>query len=372
MHEIGHTLGLRHNFKASWFYGPTEIHDKNITGKNHIGSVMDYDPINLAPEGVEQGNYFPTEPGFYDIWAITFGYTPEMSEQERESLLAKSTRPELIFGTDDDAMGSPGRNTDPRNKRYDMSNDPITYTVQRIQTIDNKINELPQIFNEPGSTYSELKATFDSLIRDKGRFLESVAIQIGGVYSNRLVVGQDDNMTPFEVVPYSEQKRAMSVLNQELFANDAFSFNPEILKLLQSEKRAASYGNSDNDPKVHDLVLRMQLNSLGFILHPRVMKRLSDSSQYGNTYLPNEVLQDLFSGIFVPREAPNTFKMNLQSAYVDGLITAMNDDSYDEISRAAIFSSLVKIKNYTNSAYGSDMVKGHFDYLNWKINDALD
>ena len=101
-------------------------------------------------------------------------------------------------------------------------------------------------------------------------------------------------MTPFEVVPYSEQKRAMSVLNQELFANDAFSFNPEILKLLQSEKRAASYGNSDNDPKVHDLVLRMQLNSLGFILHPRVMKRLSDSSQYGNTYLPNEVLQDLF------------------------------------------------------------------------------
>ena len=247
-----------------------------------------------------------------------------------------------------------------------------TYTVQRIQTIDNKINELPQIFNEPGSTYSELKATFDSLIRDKGRFLESVAIQIGGVYSNRLVVGQDDNMTPFEVVPYSEQKRAMSVLNQELFANDAFSFNPEILKLLQSEKRAASYGNSDNDPKVHDLVLRMQLNSLGFILHPRVMKRLSDSSQYGNTYLPNEVLQDLFSGIFVPREAPNTFKMNLQSAYVDGLITAMNDDSYDEISRAAIFSSLVKIKNYTNSAYGSDMVKGHFDYLNWKINDALD
>ena len=102
------------------------------------------------------------------------------------------------------------------------------------------------------------------------------------------------------------------------------------------------------------------------------MKRLSDSSQYGNTYLPNEVLQDLLSGIFVPREAPNTFKMNLQSAYVDGLITAMNDDSYDEISKAAIFSSLIKIKNYTNSAYGSDMVKGHFNYLNWKINDALD
>ena len=333
---------------------------------------MDYDPINIAPEGVEQGNYFPTVPGFYDIWAITFGYTPDMTEEERNNLLAQSTKPELIFGTDDDAMGSPGRNTDPRNKRYDMSKDPITYTVQRIQTIDKKIAELPEIFDEPGSTYSELKGTFDSLVRDKGRFLESVAIQIGGVYSNRLVVGQDENMTPFEVVPYSEQKRAMEVLNTELFANDAFTFDPEILKLLQSEKRAASYGNSDNDPKIHDLVLRMQMSSLSFILHPRVMKRLTDSAQYGNEYLPNEVLEDIFNGIFVPREIPGTFKMNLQSAYVDGLIAAMDDGSYDEISRAAIFSSLNKIKNFTNSAYGNDMVKGHFDYLNWKINDALD
>ena len=372
MHEVGHTLGLRHNFKASWLYDAYEIHDKSITGKAHISSVMDYDPINIAPEGIKQGNFFPHGAGFYDIWAIAFGYTPEMSEQERNDLLAQSTKPELIFGTDDDAMGSPGRNTDPRNKRYDMSNDPITYSVQRIQTIDKKIAELPEIFNEPGSTYSELKGTFDSLVRDKGRFLESVAIQIGGVYSNRLVVGQDESMTPFEVVPYSEQKRAIEVLNAELFANDAFTFDPEILKLLQSEKRAASYGNSDDDPKIHDLVLRMQMSSLSFILHPRVMKRLSDSSQYGNEYLPNEVLEDIFKGIFVPREIPSTFKMNLQSAYVDGLIEAMSDGSYDEISRAAIFSSLNKIKNFTNSAYGNDMVKGHFSYLNWKINDALD
>ena len=95
-------------------------------------------------------------------------------------------------------------------------------------------------------------------------------------------------MTPFEVVPYSEQKRAMEVLNAELFANDAFTFDPEILKLLQSEKRAASYGNSDNDPKIHDLVLRMQMSSLSFILHPRVMKRLTDSYQLVSSLLLGE------------------------------------------------------------------------------------
>ena len=372
LHEIGHTLGLRHNFKASWLYDASEIHDTSVTGKNHIGSVMDYDPINIAPEGVEQGNFFPTVPGPYDIWAITFGYTQEMNEVDRENLLSQSTKPEFIFGTDDDAMGSPGGNTDPRNKRYDMSSDPITYSVQRLKIIDDKINELPEIFDEPGSTYTELKATFDSLLRDKGRFAESIAIQIGGVYSNRLVVGQEAGMTPFEVVPYEEQKRAMKALNEHLFANDAFVFNPDILKILQSEKRAASYGNSDDDPKVHDRVLRMQLSSLSFILHPRVMKRLTNSSKYGNEYLPNEVLQDIFDGIFVAREIPNTFKMNLQSAYVDGLIEAMSDERYDEISRSAIFNSLQKIRNYSNSSYGNKMVKGHFDYLNWKINNALD
>lgn len=371
LHEIGHTLGLRHNFKASWLYNASDIHNKDITGNNHIGSVMDYDPINIAPEGVKQGNYFPTEPGPYDIWAITFGYTQDMKDVDRENLLSQSTKPELIFGTDDDAMGSPGSNTDPRNKRYDMSSDPITYTVQRLQIIDNKINELPEIFNEPGSTYTELKATFDSLLRDKGRFAESIAIQIGGVYSNRLVVGQESGMTPFEVVPYVEQKRAMNALNDYLFANDAFVFSPDILKLLQSEKRAASYGNSDDDPKVHDRVLRMQMNALSFILHPRVMKRLTNSSKYGNEYLPDEVLQDIFDGIFVAREIPNTFKMNLQSAYVDGLIAAMADERYDEISRSAIFNSLIKIRNYSNSSYGNKMVKGHFDYLNWKVNNAL-
>ena len=372
LHEIGHTLGLRHNFKASWLYDASEIHDTSVTGKNHIGSVMDYDPINIAPEGVEQGNFFPTVPGPYDIWAITFGYTQEMNEVDRENLLSQSTKPEFIFGTDDDAMGSPGGNTDPRNKRYDMSSDPITYSVQRLKIIDDKINELPEIFNEPGSTYTELKATFDSLLRDKGRFAESIAIQIGGVYSNRLVVGQEAGMTPFEVVPYEEQKRAMKALNEHLFANDAFVFNPDILKILQSEKRAASYGNSDDDPKVHDRVLRMQLSSLSFILHPRVMKRLTNSSKYGNEYLPNEVLQDIFDGIFVAREIPNTFKMNLQSAYVDGLIEAMSDERYDEISRSAIFNSLQRIRNYSNSSYGNKMVKGHFDYLNWKIYNALD
>ena len=86
LHEVGHTLGLRHNFRGSQLYSPTEIHNKDITGNTIMSSVMDYDPINIAPEGVEQGIFFSTVPGVYDKWAIKFGYTPNLSDEERKKI----------------------------------------------------------------------------------------------------------------------------------------------------------------------------------------------------------------------------------------------------------------------------------------------
>lgn len=374
MHEVGHTLGLRHNFKSSWIYDAKEVHDVSITGDNHIGSVMDYDPINLAPEGLTQGNFFPTGPGSYDIWAIEFGYTPSFTDEERENLLSKSTQPEYIFGTDGDAMSSPGINIDPRNYRGDMSNDPITYTSDRIKTLDAKIAELPDIFLVDGETSTEFRSVFYSLTSEKGRFLDGVSRLIGGVYSNRIVNDSNKDITPFEAVSYEDQKRAMNLIKEKLLSNDAFSFDENLLKYLQSEKRAAySSGRRVNeDPKLHDLVLSMQGRTLSHILHPVVMMRLVDSSQYGNTYMPDEVLKDLFDGIFVQREIPTTFKMNLQSKYVDSLISALDDDDYDEISKAAIYASLVDIKNFTRSQYGDSKTKVHYNFLYWKVSKALD
>ncbi|MDC0401568.1 zinc-dependent metalloprotease [Gammaproteobacteria bacterium] len=374
MHEVGHTLGLRHNFKASWLYDANDIHDKSITGKAHISSVMDYDPINIAPKGVKQGNFFPHGAGFYDIWAIQFGYTPNLTESTRESLLSKSSQPEYKYGTDGDAMGSPGYGIDPRAKRYDMSSDPIEYSKQRLAILDSKILELPEIFGDDGSTYTELRATFASFLRERGRFFEGVSRLIGGVYSNRIVNGQQGKLTPYEAVAYEDQKRAMELITSELLSNDAFIFDPELLKLLQPEKRPAYNPNEDanDDPKLHDTVLGMQENILRHILSPSVMLRLSDSSKYGNKYSPVEVLEDLRNGIFVTQEIPNSFKRNLQSSYLDGLIGALNNDSYDDISKAAIYSSILEIEKFTKRPYGNLETKGHLKYLNWKINKALE
>ncbi|MDA7802612.1 zinc-dependent metalloprotease [Gammaproteobacteria bacterium] len=374
MHEVGHTLGLRHNFKASWLYDADDIHDTSITGKNHIGSVMDYDPINIAPEGVSQGNYFPYGAGIYDKWAIQFGYTPDLSQEERSLLLAQSVIDGNKFGTDGQAMSSPGRNIDPRVKRYDLSSDPVAYASQRIDTLEAKIKELPSIFLEEDGTTTEMTAAFYSLNREKGRFIEGASRIIGGVYSNRVVNNQNSEMTPFEAVSYDDQKKTMNLIVNKLLSNDAFVFDENIVKLLQREKRAAysPQSSGNGDPQLHSMVLRMQGTVLRHVLHPTVMMRLLDSAQYGNTYLPNEVLMDLHNGIFVQREIPSTFKMNLQTSYVDELLSALESEKYDDISKAAIFSAVNKIRVFTRNSPNNALVKDHYKYLSWKIDNYLE
>ena len=326
LHEVGHTLGLRHNFRGSQLYSPTEIHNKDITGNTIMSSVMDYDPINVAPEGVEQGIFFSTVPGIYDKWAIKFGYTPNLSSEERKELLLESVKRELTFGTDDEAMSYPGNNIDPRTKRYDMSSDPIAYAADITKIIDKKINELPNIYSDE-ETFNNYTDAFYRFFRTKGRFLETVAQQIGGVYINKIASSQKE-YTSLEAVPYEKQKQAMSLLAEKVFANGAMNYDQKILSNLIYErdtKDSLSEDGNNNDPDFHALVLSSQKNILRNILHPNVMKRLINSSLYGNEYMPSEVLEDLNSAIFISGEEPDTFKMSLQSSYVDLLLSGFKD-----------------------------------------------
>ena len=329
LHEVGHVLGLRHNFRGSYLYSPKEIHNKEITGNTLMSSVMDYDPINVAPEGTEQGIFFSTEPGVYDKWVIKFGYTPNLTEDERTAILRESIKKELTFGTDDEAMSYPGNNIDPRTKRYDMSNDPITYAEDIVKIVDEKINKLPEIFSDEEG-FNNYTNSFYRLIRTKGRFLETVAQQIGGVYINKIASSQTEFET-LEPVPYEKQKQAFELLKEEVFSNGAMNYDTKILANLVYERDTdsyyASYGDN-NDPDFHAIVLASQSNILRNILHPAVMKRLVNSSLYGNKYMPGEVLNDLNSAIFVAGEEPDSFKKNLQSTYVDLLIKGFNEAPY--------------------------------------------
>ena len=365
LHEVGHTLGLRHNFRGSYKYSPTEIHDRELTGKTIMNSVMDYDPINVAPKGTKQGIFFSTVPGEYDKWAIKFGYTPGLTDEERRLMLLDSVKPELSFGTDEEAMSYPGNNIDPRTKRYDMSNDPITYATDIINIVDEKINELPEIFADEES-FNNYTNAFFRFFRTKGRFLETVAQQIGGVYVNKISSVQEDK-TILEAVPYDKQKQAMSLLSEKVFANGSMNYDSKILANLMYERGTRS-SSGNNDPDFHALVLSSQSNILRNILHPEVMRRLVNSSLYGNTYMPAEVLSDLNQAIFVPREIPDTFKRNLQSTYVNLLIEGFEEGNYDNVSKAEIFQAINEIHSFARK---NKMKSSHYELIFFKLEKLL-
>src|SRR5688572_4722664 len=139
LHELGHTLGLNHNMKASQLNSPDQINNREQTARTGLtGSVMDYPAINLAAPGQTQGQYYTTKPGPYDKWAIEFGYSDALDNPaaERERLvkiLARSTEPALAFGNDADDMRAPGYAIDPRVMIGDMTSDAISYAEGRIK-----------------------------------------------------------------------------------------------------------------------------------------------------------------------------------------------------------------------------------------------
>ena len=135
LHEVGHTLGLRHNFKASSIYSIDQLSDRNFTEKYGIsGSVMDYHPVCLLDKG---NTLFQTTPGPYDLWAIEYGYqqfTDNNEESNLSQIAAKSNHPLLTYGTDEDTFGRSSRGIDPLSNVWDMSNDPIKFYITKLES----------------------------------------------------------------------------------------------------------------------------------------------------------------------------------------------------------------------------------------------
>ena len=132
MHEVGHSLGLRHNFKASTMLNAEQINDPAITRvKGMTGSVMDYNPINIAPKGQKQGDYITTVLGPYDYWAIEYAYKEihgRRGGRAEEDRLARAPEADLVFATDTDMMVG----NDPLVNVYDLGSDPCRFAKDRL------------------------------------------------------------------------------------------------------------------------------------------------------------------------------------------------------------------------------------------------
>lgn len=381
MHEMGHTLGLNHNMKASQMLSPAEVNNKDITHKMGLtGSVMDYPSVNVSMNRGKQGDYYTTKAGPYDIWAIEFGYTPLSATEEAAGLkkiLNRSTEPGNTFGNDADDMRSPGGGgIDPRVMVNDMSSDMVAYAEERFALVNSLMGKLKEKYSKPGRSYAELRSRYNNLMGQRNQMAQSVSRYVGGVMVDRSFVGQESNNKPFTPVSSAYQKKAMAFLAKNVWAPDAFKNDAALFPYLQLQRRGFNFFGAGEDVKPQNTVLAIQVGLFSHLLSPNTMTRINNSTLYGNTYTSADMMSDITNAVFAAdlKTNVNLYRLNLQTELVKGLsaIVSAPVSPYDNASKAAMYNTLRKIKGMLATAISTDeQTRAHRANLLFLIEKAL-
>ncbi len=281
MHEVGHTLGLKHNFKASTTVSRTQLQDKNFTETQGIsGSVMDYNAYNLAVQGERQAALNSKTLGAYDYWAIEFAYKPLDAATEGAELAkiaSRSTEPALAYADDADAGGFGTDGIDPLANRFDLGDDPLAYYKKRLklsQELWTRVqSRKPQAGDDPLRQRRSLLAGFSQLQRAS----ELVGKYVGGMHTLRDLPGSNTGRANFKPVEPAKQREALQFLATGLFSVDSFKFDPKFLANL-----GADYNEWERDGPVNlrSVVLRAQTTAMDRLLAGGTAQRLLDLPNY--------------------------------------------------------------------------------------------
>ncbi|MBE9016999.1 zinc-dependent metalloprotease [Chroococcidiopsidales cyanobacterium LEGE 13417] len=280
-HEVGHTLGLRHNFRGSTQLPPNELNATKITRDRGLTtSVMDYLPPNLAPPEREQGDFFPDSIGSYDEWAIEYGYTPTTAPHplaERrflDQIGDRSSRPDLAYATDEDRF-----DLDPDVNAWDYSSDVLGYSQGQLDIARAMWKKLNRRYPTSGESYSDLSELFDRIFLHYLRHTYYATKYIGGQSFYRDHASADNGRLPFVPVPVAKQRQALAVLEKYVFAPDAFNFPPELLNKL-APSRWMHWGEqavmNRLDYPIHDSIYALQSLVLRDLLSGDRLSRLRD------------------------------------------------------------------------------------------------
>ncbi len=282
MHEIGHTLGLRHNFKASTMLTLEDMNDPAKTAETGLtSSVMDYAPANLMPQGLPQGDYFSSTIGPYDMWAIEYGYKPlsggtDGEVAELKKIAARCGEPQLAYATDEDTRGI---DPDPLSNRYDMGKDPLAYAKMRAQLIGELWPTVLKESTKDGDGYQKTRQVFGVLLSNHGRAMHFASRLVGGVYVSRAHRGDPNSAPPFTVVEPAKQREALVLVGEQVFSDKPFQFPPELYSHLASSRW--SHWGSDmplrTDFPVHEVIGMWQDRILSQLMSPLTLERLHDT-----------------------------------------------------------------------------------------------
>ncbi len=269
-HEVGHTLGLRHNFKASSIYTLEEINSKELKSqKAFAGSVMDYLPINLRlSEGEVQGDYAMIKLGPYDFWAIEYGYS---FKKDLKPILARVSEPELQFATDEDVSGP-----DPLARRYDFSQKPLDYAQEQSLLIERFRKKLMTDYVKDGDSWTKAREGYELTLNLQMKNISMMSNWVGGAFVNRDKKGDPKERLPIQVVPAKMQRDALTFVLETTFRDEAYALSPELLARLTKDF-FAGFGGSDPAWPVHDRILAMQASAITQLMNATTLRRVYDN-----------------------------------------------------------------------------------------------
>lgn len=282
-HEVGHTLGLRHNFHGSTMLQPEDLNNTQVTRtQGMVASVMDYLPINLAPPGTVQGDYYPTIVGPYDDWAIEYGYkvlggaNPNSDLPGLQQIASRAGEPQLAYAPDEDTVD----NLDPAANSFDLSGNMLKYSQWQLDNARAMWKRLEMRIPAGEEGYNELRVMFDSVFGYYVSQVMNATLYVGGQSFNRVRPGDSNAKLPFVPIELSQQREALATLDKYVFAPDAFSFAPELLNKL-APSRWEHWGSPalvfPLDYPIGDRITFLQRFVLRVLLSPVRLARLRDA-----------------------------------------------------------------------------------------------
>ncbi len=275
-HEVGHTLGLRHNFKSSAMIPLKDLFNKEKAEQNGmIGSVMDYDLVTIAPPGEEQGYYYSPTLGAWDYLAIEYGYK-EASPEELKKVAARTSSPPYLYGTDGDVNG-----IDPLTNTRDMSDDPLAFAQLRVKVITELWKDLANKVTDEGEGYEKVRTAFVYTLSDLQRCLFHASRFVGGFYLNRDQKGDPNESPALEIVPASKQREALNFVCEHALTDTIYQFDPDLLARM-APNLWDHWGSSGSrkDAPIHLYVLSGQLDILGQLYSYSTLERIQNGALY--------------------------------------------------------------------------------------------
>ncbi|MEM7165117.1 MAG: zinc-dependent metalloprotease [Planctomycetota bacterium] len=323
MHETGHTMGLRHNWRGSALYSFAEINSKEMRGKKPHGStVMDYTPTNIIVEDGElvQGDYTMIDIGPYDFWAIEWGYGDNPDET-----LKRAGQKEHAFIAEEGSSGP-----DPRAKVWEFGENSLDYADARIKYVHHVRQKLLEKGIKDGEPWAKVRRLYGSLLGAQLSACRTASNWIGGVYFHRHVKG-DEAVTEDPVIPapVDRQRRALQFLVENAFRDEAFDLRPEVLRKLGTQQWFDTNWRDEQDTPIHDRILGVQASVLTMILNPTKLRRVFDNelraAEDEETLTIPEILQTLRKEIWSELDAGDSqlissLRRGLQREHLDRMI----------------------------------------------------